>query len=285
MKYDISNDIIAVSKIINLTFSQLSNYLGVARSTITRIVNGESYPSDLFLESFYSFVYSNSIRDISLNELKVRYAKEKHQDILFHGIKRAIDGEIDLKHSRSEVDVGVGFYLGESYEQSSSYIFPYRDSSIYIFAIHNFQNLKIVEFDISLEWMLMVSYYRGQLDEYKDSQIIIDIIKKVNEADVIIAPIADNDMYEIMTRFARGDITDLQASLSLSASNLGKQYVLKTEKAIECVEMVERLYLCKQERNDIEIRRKEKAMVSKKTAKELIESLRRKGQYIEEILK
>ena len=284
MKYDVRNDILAISKILNLTLSQLSNHLGVARSTITRIVNEESYPSETFLEAFYSFAYNNHIKSIHLNELKVRYAQEKYGNILFHGAKKPIEGVIDLNHSRSDIDIGVGFYLGESYEQSSSYIFPFKNSSVYIFSTNGFEKLKVVEFSVSLEWMLMVSFYRGQLDEYKESNIVNEIIKKVESADVVIAPIADNDMYEIMMRFARGDITDLQASASLSASDLGKQFVLKSKKAIESVKMVDRLYLCKQERNDIETVRREKALTAKKTAKELIESLRRKGKYIEELL-
>ena len=96
---------------------------------------------------------------------------------------------------------------------------------------------------------------------------------------------ADNNMYEIMNRFSRGEITDKQAINALSASHLGKQYVLKTEKACKSAVIVNRLYLCKSEREDIEKDRKEKSIMSLDNAKVSIEKYRRIGKYIEEILK
>ena len=132
--------------------------------------------------------------------------------------------------------------------------------------------------------MLMVSYYRGQLNQYKDSKIIKKIIKDASKYDVIVAPIADNNMYEIMNRFARGEITDKQAINALSASHLGKQYVLKTEKACKSALIVNRLYLCKSEREDVEKERKGKSIMSFDNAKVTIEKYRRVGKYIEELL-
>ena len=107
----------------------------------------------------------------------------------------------------------------------------------------------------------------------------------MNKYDIVIAPIADNNMYETMNRFARGEITDKQAIYALSASSLGKQHVLKTEKACKCVQMLDRLYLCKPERDDIENERKENATVAYDKAKLSIENYRRIGKYVEEILK
>ena len=92
-------------------------------------------------------------------------------------------------------------------------------------------------------------------------------------------------MYDIMTRFASGDITDEQAIHALSASHLGKQHVLKTIKACKSVKMIDRLYLSKKERMDIEKERKEAADISLDSANKAIESYRRIGNYIEEILK
>ena len=88
-----------------------------------------------------------------------------------------------------------------------------------------------------------------------------------------------------MNMFARGDITDLQAISALSTSHLGLQHVLKTKKACNSVNMVDRLYLCKKERQDIEGVRRENAMNAFKHSREMIEKYRRQGKYIEEILK
>ena len=285
MKYTIVDDIEAVCTLLFLTPSKLAEKLGVARSTVLRILKGETYPSDLFLASFYSFAYQNSYRSIHLNDLKIEFASDQYDKILFHGAKSGLEGDIDLSHSRRDIDVGVGFYLGESYEQASSYVFPYRNSSVYLFDARKLDGLITKEYMVGLEWMLMVSYYRGYLHEYETSPVIQKIILEAEESDVIIAPIADNDMYETMSRFARGEITDMQAISALSASHLGKQHVLKSERACQSVQIVERLYLCAEERQDIERKRKEAAQVALDKSTLAIKNLRRQGKYIEEILK
>ena len=147
------------------------------------------------------------------------------------------------------------------------------------------EGLNIKEFDISQEWMLAVCYYRGRLEEHQNHPIIKSIIKSIEDADIVIAPIADNNMYEIMNQFARGDITDKQATMALCASHLGKQHVIKSNKACKRLLMVDRLYLCTKERNDIEEVRRENAFKSTNEAQTIIQKHRRDGLYIEELLK
>ena len=284
MKYKISQDIRIVCTLLDLTFSELAKELNVARSTITRVVKGETYPNDLFLEVFYSFAYKNKYRGIKLNALKSQFNQDRYSTILFHASKETIDGEIDLNHSRNDIDMGVGFYLGESFEQAASYAFPFKKSSIYIFDASKLSKLKTKEYKVDLEWMLTISYFRGQLSQYLKTPVMQNIIKGIDGYDVIIAPIADNNMYDIMNRFARGDITDLQAISALSASHLGKQHVLKTEKACKSLVEVDRLYLSNEERKDIEDIKREESIVSTDKMKISIESYRRQGKYIEEIM-
>lgn len=285
MKYGIIADIKTVCTLLNLTYSALAEKIGVARSTVLRVLKGETYPSDLFLTSFYSFAYQNNIRPVRLNDLKIQFAIDRYDKVLFHGAKTEIDGAIDLNHSRSNIDVGTGFYMGESFEQASSYVFPYRNSSVYLFDSRELAGLKTKEFSVSLEWMLAVSYYRGYLESHSRSPFIRQLIAEVEESDVVIAPIADNDMYETMSRFARGEITDMQTISALSASHLGKQHVLKSELACRSVHAVERLYLCALERQGIETKRKADAQVALDKSALAIQTYRRQGKYIEEILK
>ena len=284
MKYKISQDIRIVCTLLDLTFSELAKELNVARSTITRVVKGETYPNDLFLEAFYSFAYKNKYRGIKLNALKSQFNQDRYSTILFHASKETIDGEIDLNHSRNDIDMGTGFYLGESFEQAASYAFPFKKSSIYIFDASKLSKLKTKEYKVDLEWMLTISYFRGQLSQYLKTPVMQNIIKGIDGYDVIIAPIADNNMYDIMNRFARGDITDLQAISALSASHLGKQHVLKTKKACKSLVEVDRLYLSNEERKDIEDIKREESIVSTDKMKISIESYRRQGKYIEEIM-
>lgn len=285
MNYSIVPDIKAVCSLLELTPSALAEQLGVARSTISRILKGETVPESLFLQRFYSFAYDNPVRRIDLNQLKVQFASDAHPLLYFHGARNAIEGKIDLSHSRTELDMGPGFYLGESYEQAASYVFAYPSSSLYLFDGSNLNGLKTVEYGVDLEWMLLVCYFRRRIDAYAQSPLLKGYLEKAEKADVIIAPIADNNMFETMNQFARGDITDLQAISALSASSLGKQIVLKTEQACAKIEAVDRLYLCPAERKDIEEARKASASTARDKAKLAIEKYRREGRYIEELLK
>lgn len=88
-------------------------------------------------------------------------------------------------------------------------------------------NLKNLNFNLDQDCMLAIAYYRGKLNDYKNHPIISEIIKKIEDADYIYAPIADNRMYQIIEQFI-----DEQCKHCLAAINLGKQYVFLTEKAI-----------------------------------------------------
>ena len=204
---------------------------------------------------------------------------------MFHGSRLGLDGEIDLTHSRSELDMGAGFYLGESFTQAASYVVGHSKSSLYLADGSELNKLKKYEYGVNLEWMLVVSYYRKRLAAYATSPVLQSYINNAKEQDVLIAPIADNNMYETMNQFARGDITDLQAISALSASSLGKQTVLKTEAACKKIKLIDRLYLCDNERKDIERERKKAAEIARDKSKLAIEKYRRQGNYIEEILR
>ena len=80
--------------------------------------------------------------------------------------------------------------------------------------------------------MLAICHYRGTIKEFDDNEIIKRIVSDVESADVVIAPIADNKMFYIISQFTEGDINADVALHSLSASKLGLQYIFKTDKAI-----------------------------------------------------
>ncbi len=55
-------------------------------------------------------------------------------------------------------------------------------------------------------------------------------------------------MFDIIAGFVEGNITDEQCRHSLDATNLGLQYVLKTNKAIENTHLIHEMYVCKNEK-------------------------------------
>ncbi len=262
------------------TAAEVADAIGISRRTFFNILSGSVQTSNDSLEKIYSFIYKDGYR---LNRLKEDYYKDSGELILFHGAKEQIE-ELKANGSRNRCDFGPAFYLSESIRQASNFVCDYEGSSIYTFFLRK-EDLIIKEFDCDLEWMIAICYYRGTIDEYADHPMVQHIVKEVESADVIIAPIADNKMFQVMQLFADGEITTEQAYHSLSNSSLGKQYVLRTEKAISKLTQISRLYLCKEEKEDC---LKEVLEHANKVEEELSEAkrtYRREGLYIDELFK
>lgn len=91
--------------------------------------------------------------------------------------------------------------------------------------------------------MLTIAYYRGKLQEYVKTETVKKLLKANEGVDYIIAPIADNRMFEIIDSFIEGEITDVQCQHCLSATNPGKQYVFVSEKALDHITLLESCFL------------------------------------------
>ncbi len=132
--------------------------------------------------------------------------------------------------------------------------------------------------------MLAVCFYRGSLDKYKEHEKIKRVIEETKGADLLITPIADNKMFYTMSQFAEGEINSLAALHSLSASNLGLQYVLKTSRAIDRLVPIERYYLSKPERENRRLKAQERALAID-TKLKMAKREFRDGPYTEEIFR
>lgn len=162
------------------------------------------------------------------------------------------------------------------------FVFNYPNSSVYIFKA-NLKGLRTLELECNLDWLIAINYYRGNIKEYINSKKVKTIINKIENADVIIAPIADNKMFYILQEFALGNINHEVAIHSLSSLSLGKQYVFKTDKAIQKLIPLDRLYISSEERKEIQnelIKRSEIIDSKLKISKREFD---RKGKYIDEL--
>ena len=279
MKYNIKQDLLFASKAFDRSFSDISKELNIPLETISRIINGSVYPSNELLEKIYSYIYSKNLK---LNKCKVDIYNKNKNVLLFHGSKSELDGEIDLNHSREHVDFGVGFYAGDNYQQSLDFICQRDNSSIYVLDV-DYSDLKVLKLDISLDWMLMIAINRGLLEEFKDTKKYKELIKALNSYDVIIAPIADNRMFNIIGDFTNYTITTEQAIHALKSLSLGNQSVFKTEKAIKKIKNIERLYICRLERNDAIKEKYERIEKDKDFAVNAYKKYLRQGLYISEV--
>ena len=282
MNYRISEDLKLIREMLELSQEDISKKIDLDKKTINRIENNESYPTNDTLEKIYSFAYSKGIK---INKIKEMIYKEENpkSKIIFHGSKSVIEGKISHDYGRTTNDFGKGFYCGESNEQTTSFVARFSDSSIYIIEFKS-DDLKYNEFFVNQEWMLAVAYYRGKLDNYKEHPLIKNIIKKVSNSDYIIAPIADNRMFRIIDRFIDGEITDEQCKHCLAATNLGKQYVFLTGKATSKLNILERCYISKREREFFLKQKEDDLNDSDNKVKYALIKYKREGKYIEEIL-
>ena len=279
--YDIQKDCLLIREMLGMSQKEFADAIGVSFATINRIENNKHAPSDFVIERIYDLAYENKIR---INSVMSDIFIETSKNVYFYGAKGTIDNEIDLFHSEEKIDFGVGFYLGESYKQASSFVASNKKGSVYVFNFP-YSKLKILKFSVDVEWMLAICYYRNALkEEHRNSKMVQEIVKRIESADLIIAPIADNSMYDIMTQYANGQLTDVQASHCLSASNLGMQYVIKKDNALKYLKLVARLYLCEKEKKDILSSKLKEDMISKTKVDACRIKYRRQGKYIEELL-
>lgn len=285
MYFNFEKDINYSKAIMNLNDTKMSEYLNVSRNTLNRWKNNKNIPEYETLEKIYNKLYEGNIHLNRVKEEMYNSSLDKNHVLLFHGAKTEIIGEPSISYSDDKKDFGKGFYLGESFEQSASFIVGYEKSSIYIFDFYK-NKAKIKEYNVSKEWMLLIAYFRGRLDEYKNSEYIKKLVYELKDIDVVIAPIADNTMYTTLDDFISGKITDLQCLNALSANRLGKQYVFLNDCIIKNnLKLLERCFYCRNERKDYQLYRLKENEIGKNKVKLALREFAGKGKYIEELIK
>ncbi len=284
MDYNFGDDIKAIREILELTQVELAEQLGIEQKTISRQEAGKNVPTSKLLESVYAYSFEKKVR---LNKLKemlwIDNLKNGHK-LLFHGAKSDISGNLSVHIGRANNDFGKGFYACESYEQAISFIAGFEKSSVYFLDFMD-KNLKCKKYDVNQEWMMTIAYYRGVLEEYESHPIVKRLVAESRACDYIIAPIADNRMFQIINLFVEGEITDEQCKHCLAATHLGLQYVFISEKAIGQVKAIERCYISNNEKEYYKNIRLEDTKLGEDKVKLARRKYRGVGKYIDEILK
>lgn len=282
--YNPGTDIEIVMELLGMTAKDIADNIGVSPITVSRWRQGEEQALAANLNAFYNFAFKKGIR---LNRIKAQLYKEECENtsaILFHGAKTSIDGEISIEKSKNTNDFGRGFYCGESLEQSTMFVANYPESSLYILKFDK-NNLKSEKLNVDRDWMLLIAYFRNKLADFSKHPILLHLLAKLEGVDYIVAPIADNRMFEIIDSFIDGEITDIQCQHCLSATNLGNQYVFTSEKALSQLQVLRHCFLSSQEKNYYLSRRQEESRIGNDKVKIARRQYRNQGKYIEEILK
>ena len=164
------------------------------------------------------------------------------------------------------------------------FVSDFNNSSIYLFKF-NKTDLKSRTYFLNREWLMLVAYFRGVLKNFNNYSILQELLSEIKELDYIVAPIADNRMFEIIDLFIDGIITDEQCVHCLASSNLGQQIVILSDKAISRLDFLERFFISDNERKEVVISKQKDKKINHDKVKLAMIEYKNQGKYIEEIVK
>lgn len=285
---EISKDLQIIEELFCETdedYEKLYRQIDLTPDEWLEIKAGRLEPYKIQLQHIYNFAYNHNLY---LNEITWLEAVDEYSGgnihIQSHGAHIPITGDIILKKAPgSSNDFGDGFYLGEDISQAGSWVANDINSSIYIFTFDR-SDLVEARFNVDTDWMLAVAMCRNKLDDYADNPKIKALREKVDNCDYVYAPIADNNLFDVIDSFINGEITDLQCLYAISATHLGYQVVIKNDKALSHIDLKKHLYLCAVEKSlfnrasDIDFNvSMQKAQIANTKYKDV-------GKYIDEVL-
>lgn len=262
---------------------QFAKALGTTALSINRWENGKTQPNKMAQTQLFEFCKRNNIDLFDYIAKQVKRDADDNKLIVYHGSKKGIAGKIE-PISRESCDFGKGFYLGTDPAQPLTLICDEDKPILYTMKL-DLTGLKVLKVEMNLEWAMLIAYYRGYMDEVTGSEIYKKYERLADGYDVILGYIANDRMYRVMKNFFEKEITDAALIHSLSALDLGRQYVCKTAKACDQLEIV-----VKRELTSLELAiLRDKSIVRRQEGIDLTEQIllkyRREGKFFDEILR
>lgn len=272
---------------LNLSQTEFAEQLGVSFQTVNRWENGKVIPNRLAQSKIYDFCKEKQVPvyDFIINKITDISSKVKLDSgrvLLYHGSKSGIDGSI-APLSRKQCDFGKGFYMGTEPAQALTLICDYEKSKFYIISIDT-DELAHLEVPADIEWAMIVAYHRGRMEKIKGSPFYNKYRDLTADKDLIIGSIANDRMFYVIDNFFIGSITDAALVNSLSALQLGKQYVAVTQKGCDSVRIEYELPLSHLERLVIRDIAEENRARGVSLANDICKNYRREGKFFDEIL-
>lgn len=272
---------------LNLSQAEFAEQLNVSFATVNRWENGRALPNKLAQSGLYRFCREN---EVPLYEMTLQRIEETAQEIqlpgnrvlLFHGSKSGIEGQIEPK-SRKYCDFGRGFYMGTDSRQALTLVCDFEDARFYILSI-DLDGLDVLTVPANMDWAMLVAYHRGRMEPAQGTPLHEKYRSMMCGKDLVIGSIADDRMFYVIDNFFLGNITDAALVGSLSALQLGKQYVAISQKACDAVRIEKEVPLSYLERQFIKDAAERNRNTGIALAKETCKKYRREGLYFDEIL-
>ena len=272
---------------LNISQTELAERLNVTFATVNRWKNGRAVPNKLAQIKLYEICRKNDIPvyDIILNRI-ANAAKgvslSEGRVLLYHGSKSGIEGKIEPK-SRAQCDFGKGFYMVTEPIHALELICDNDKSKFYIMSV-DATYLKTIEVPADIEWAMLVAYHRGRMETIKGAPLYEKYRKMSKNKDLVIGSIANDRMFYVIDNFFIGNITDAALVGSLSALQLGKQYVAVTQKGCDAVRIEAEIELSHLERMFIQEVAEANRAKGVSLANDICRNYRREGLFFDEIL-
>lgn len=279
--------LIKVRQYLKLSQSEFAKKIGLQFATINRWENGHSIPTRLAQERLFEVCqeYSVPIYQMVIDNLNTKISSIKADEgriILFHGSKSGIDGNIS-PISRDKCDFGKGFYMGTSIEQPLTLICDSIDSRLYVLSL-DLKNLNVINIKLTIDWAMLVALHRGKMETIKSNYLYKKYQSMTNNIDIVIGSIADDRMFFVLDNFFLGNITDIALTKSLSALDLGRQYVAITQRACKQIKIEKEIQVSYFEKLVLKKASEANRKKGIDLANSICKSFRREGKYFDELI-
>lgn len=223
---------------LNMSQTEVAEQLNVTFATVNRWENGRAVPNKLAQSKMYDLCREKSVPVYDMTLKKISEAAEAikpepNRLLLYHGSKSGIEGKIEPK-SRKQCDFGKGFYMGTDPGQALTLICDYEKSKFYVVSIAT-DTLAQIEVPADIDWAMLVAYHRGRMEKINGTDFYNKYRDMTVDKDLIIGNIANDRMFFVIDNFFVGNVTDTALIHSLSALQLGKQYVAVSQKGCDAV--------------------------------------------------
>ena len=267
--------------------TEFAKQLNVTFQTVNRWENGRALPNKLAQSKMFDLcrekqlpVYDMILKKITDKSKAMKL--DSNRVLLYHGSKSGIEGTIEPK-SRKQCDFGKGFYMGTDSGQTLTLICDYEKSKFYIVSVST-ENLALIEVPADIDWAMLVAYHRGKMEKIDSTPFYNKYRDMTQDKDLIIGNIANDRMFFVIDNFFVGNVTDMALVNSLSALQLGKQYVVISQKGCDAVRIEAEVELSYLERLFIKEIAEENRARGISLANDICKNYRREGMYFDEIL-
>lgn len=272
---------------LNVSQTEFAEQLNVTFQTVNRWENGRAVPNKLAQSKMFDFcrekhvpVYDMTLKRIAEESEAIKLDTDRV--LLYHGSKSGIEGPIEPK-SRKQCDFGKGFYMGTDPGQALTLICDYEKSKFYIVSV-SVDKLAHIEVPADIDWAMLVAYHRGKMEKINSTPFYNKYRVMTLNKDLIIGSIANDRMFFVIDNFFVGNVTDMALINSLSALQLGKQYVAVSQRGCDSVHIEAEVELSYLERLFMKEVAEENRVRGISLANDICKNYRREGMFFDEIL-